>query len=70
MLDAVKPDGVMTFDSNYEHLKVVEAVAPRKIPVMVEKPLAITLVDAERISALSRQYGVPVLTNYETSCPR
>ena len=67
MLDAVKPDGVMAFGSTYDHLKVVEAAAPRKIPVMVEKPLATTLADAERISALSRQHGVPVLTNYETS---
>ena len=67
MLDAVMPDGVMAFGSTYEHLKVVEAAVPRKIPEMVEKPLATTLVDAERISALSRQYGVPLLTNYETS---
>ena len=67
MLDAVKPDGVMAFGSTYEHLKVVEAAAPRKIPVMVEKPLATTQDAAERIAALSRQHGVPVLTNYETS---
>ena len=67
MLDAVKPEGVMAFGSTYDHLKVVEAAAPRNIPVMVEKPLATTLADAERITALSRQHGVPVLTNYETS---
>jgi len=67
MLEAVKPEGVMAFGSTYDHLKVVEAAAPRHIPVMVEKPLATTLADAERIVALSRQHGVPVLTNYETS---
>jgi len=67
MLDAVKPQGVMAFGSTYDHLKVVEAAAPRKIPVMVEKPLATTVAHAERIAALSRKHGVPVLTNYETS---
>ena len=67
MLDAVKPEGVMAFGSTYDHLMVAEAALPRGIPLMVEKPLATTVVHAERIAALSRQHGVPVLTNYETS---
>src|SRR5665647_2145237 len=40
MLDAVKPEAVAAFGSIYEHMMVVEACAPRKIHVMVEKPLA------------------------------
>jgi predicted dehydrogenase len=67
MLDAVKPEGVMAFGSTYDHLQVVEEAVPRGIPVMVEKPLATTVAHAERIDALSRKHGVPVLTNYETS---
>ena len=34
---------------------------------MVEKPLATTIKDAERIAALARQFHVQVLTNYETT---
>ncbi|MCU0473497.1 MAG: Gfo/Idh/MocA family oxidoreductase [Bacteroidales bacterium] len=42
MLDKTKPDGVITFTSIFEHLKVVEACAPRGIHVMVEKlPLSL-----------------------------
>ena len=38
MLDAVKPVAVAAFGSIYEHMKVVEAAAPRHIDVIVEKP--------------------------------
>jgi predicted dehydrogenase len=34
---------------------------------MVEKPLATTVKDADRIAALAQQYHIHVLTNYETT---
>jgi predicted dehydrogenase len=34
---------------------------------MVEKPLATTVKDADRIAALAKQYHIHVLTNYETT---
>jgi predicted dehydrogenase len=34
---------------------------------MVEKPLATTVKDAERIASLAKQYHIHVLTNYETT---
>jgi predicted dehydrogenase len=67
MLDKEKPEGVITFTSIYDHLKVVEACAPRGIHVMVEKPLAVSTVHAEIMKELSKQHGIMVLTNYETS---
>jgi predicted dehydrogenase len=67
MLDKVKPDGVLGFGNTMEHLGVVEASAPRHIPVMVEKPLATTAAVAERMMALSKKYNTLVLTNFETS---
>lgn len=39
MLEKSKPEAVTAFNSIYEHLDVVKACAPRKIHVMVEKPL-------------------------------
>lgn len=66
-LNATKPSVVLAFNAIDEHLKVVEACLPMRIPVMVEKPLATTLEDALKIEALSRQYNTPVLTNYETT---
>ena len=67
MLDALKPQAVVAFGSIAEHLSVVEAAAPRGIHVMVEKPLAFSVDDANKIEALARRYGIHVLTNYETT---
>jgi predicted dehydrogenase len=67
MLQHVKPDAVLAYNAIADHLSVVEACAPKGIPVMVEKPLATTVAQAERIAALAKQYNIQVLTNYETT---
>ena len=67
MLDKTKPDGVVTFTSIFDHLKVVEACAPRGIDVMVEKPLAVSNKHAEAMLQLVSKYKIQLLTNYETS---
>ena len=67
MLDAVKPEAVVAFGSIYAHLAVVEACAPRGIDVMVEKPLAVNMKHARRMSELAEKYGIHLLTDYETS---
>lgn len=67
MLDELKPEGVSSFGTTLQHLSVVEACAPRGIHVMVEKPLATTVADAEKMVALARKHKIMVLTNFETS---
>ena len=67
MLDAARPQAVVAFGSIAEHLSVVEAAAPRGIHVMVEKPLAFAMEDAETMDALAKRHGTHVLTNYETT---
>ena len=67
MLDATRPEAVVAYGSIYDHLRVVEACAPRHIHVMVEKPLAVSVKHARRIETLARKYGILVITNYETS---
>jgi predicted dehydrogenase len=67
MLDQVKPEAVLAFGSIFEHLEVVEACAPRHIHVMVEKPLAVSSAHAQKINALASQFGICVLTDFETS---
>lgn len=66
-LDAAKPEAVLGFGSIAEHRALVEAAAPRGIHVMVEKPLAFRVEDAEAIAALAARHHVHVLTNYETT---
>jgi predicted dehydrogenase len=67
MLDELNPEAVTAFGSIYEHLKVVEACAPRHIDVMVEKPLATSLDHAKRMEELAAKYHILLLTDYETS---
>jgi predicted dehydrogenase len=67
MLDKTKPEAVTAFNSIYEHLDVVKACASRKIHVMVEKPLAVSLDHAKQMQALAIKNGIHLLTNYETT---
>ena len=67
LIDHTHPDAVLAYNAISEHLGVVETCAPRRISVMVEKPLATTVHDADRIAALAGQYHIRVLTNYETT---
>ena len=67
MLGKVKPEGVLGFGTTLQHLGVVEACAPKGIHVMVEKPMATTVADAEKMVALARKHGILLLTNFETS---
>lgn len=67
MLDKVKPEAVTAFGSVYDHLEVVKACAPKKIHVMVEKPLAVSLDHARQMEALAKKHNIHLLTNYETT---
>ncbi len=67
MLDHIKPDAVLAYNPIADHLAVVEACAPKGVSVMVEKPLAISVKQAERMAALANQYHIHILTNYETT---
>lgn len=67
MLEHTHPDAVLAYNAIADHLSVVEACAPKGISVMVEKPLATTVQQANRMSALVRQYHIQLLTNYETT---
>lgn len=67
MLDAAKPEAASVMTSIKDHRMAVEACAPRGIPTLLEKPLAYSSEDGQRIAELSKKHGVLVLTNYETS---
>jgi predicted dehydrogenase len=67
LLKKRKPDVVLAYNAINDHLAVVEAAAPLGISVMVEKPLATTVKQAERMAFLARQHKIHLLTNYETT---
>ena len=67
MIEKAEPEAVTAFNTIYGHLEVVEYCAPRGIDVMVEKPLAVSIEHALKMEALATEYGIELLTNYETS---
>lgn len=67
MLERTRPDAVAAFTSTLDHPQVVEAAATRHIAVMMEKPLAVSVADGERIRRAARSGNIPVIVNYETT---
>jgi predicted dehydrogenase len=67
MLDRTKPDALMVFTNTYDHPKAVKAAAGRKLTVMMEKPLAVSVEAAREIEKLAKESGIAVLVNYETT---
>jgi predicted dehydrogenase len=67
MIEQAKPTAVCDFRSTFEHLETVEKCAPRKIHVMVEKPLAVNMAHAKKMETLAKKHGIQLITNYETT---
>lgn len=67
MLDKAKPEAVTTFTNTYDHLEVIKECAKRKVHVMVEKPLAVSVDHARQIQELAHANNIYVITNYETT---
>ena len=67
MLQKTHPQAVLAYTNTYNHRKVVEVCARHHIPVMMEKPLAVSAEDAHAIADAARKANIRVLVNYETS---
>jgi predicted dehydrogenase len=66
-LRATKPQAVLVYTSTFDHRRVVELCARYSIPVMMEKPLAVSYEDAQAIARAARAAKIQVFVNYETS---
>jgi len=64
---ATNPQALLVFTSISGHKKAIEAAAKNHLPVMVEKPLTMTLADALSIRETARKANIQVLVNYETT---
>src|ERR1700736_45580 len=67
MLQKTHPQAVLVYTNTYDHRRVVEICARHGIPVMMEKPLAVSAEDAHAIADAAQQGKIQVLVNYETS---
>jgi predicted dehydrogenase len=64
MLAAERLDGVIVATPNVAHAPNALACIEQGLPVLIEKPLAETLANAERIVAAAERAGVPVLVGH------
>jgi predicted dehydrogenase len=67
MLTTVQPQAVLVYTDTRDHRRIVEAAVRHRIPVMMEKPLAVSVEDALAISRAADAAHIPVLVNYETT---
>jgi glucose-fructose oxidoreductase len=67
MLSATHPQAVLVYTSTFDHRRAVEICAKHTVPVMMEKPLAVSNEDARAIERAARAAKIPVLVNYETT---
>jgi predicted dehydrogenase len=67
LIDRTKPEAIASFTSTSDHPAIVDAAARRHIHVMMEKPLAVSNADAQRIRRAAEQGAIQVLVNYETT---
>jgi predicted dehydrogenase len=67
MLEQTHPQAVLVYTNTYDHRHVVEICARHGVPVMMEKPLALSLEDALAIAKAAQTGKIQVLVNYETT---
>jgi predicted dehydrogenase len=67
MLKKTHPQAVLAYTNTYDHRRVVEICARYGVPVMMEKPLAVSVEDARAIQKAALAGKIQVLVNYETT---
>ena len=67
MIEKTHPQAVLVFTNTFDHRRLVEACARHRVPVMMEKPLAVSNEDARAMQAAAQRAKIPVLVNYETT---
>lgn len=64
MLDAVQIDAAVVLLPHDAHLAAMQQLLARKVPVLLEKPLALNLEEADEIVRLAEESAVPVLVGH------
>jgi|YNPNPStandDraft_1061719.scaffolds.fasta_scaffold02538_1 predicted dehydrogenase len=64
MLEKEKLDGVMVGTRCYLHTEMACKVAPYKLPLFLEKPVAITFEQVKRLDAAFRDYPAPTVVSF------
>ena len=63
-LDATSPDLIILCPATAERVEWIERVAPYGLPILLEKPLAASLTDADRLIACAERHGARLAVNW------
>jgi predicted dehydrogenase len=67
MIAATNPQALLVYTDTLDHRRAVEIAARHRLPVMMEKPLAVSYEDALAIKRAAHAAHITVLVNYETT---
>ena len=67
LLEKERPDAVLIFVDNAGKAKLVELAASFGRPIMIEKPMADSLANAERMRVATVNAGLPLMVNWPTA---
>jgi predicted dehydrogenase len=67
MLKSTHPQAVLIYTNTFDHRHAVEICAKNSVPVMMEKPLAVSNEDARAMAKAAHDGKIHVLVNYETT---
>ena len=67
LLSKERIDAVIIYTENSRHAELTELAAERGVHVMVEKPMAANLEQAERMLSASKRQGIKLMVNYPTA---
>ena len=64
MLDEVKPDIAFILCENAQKTEVVDECAKRGVNICIEKPIAVSMEEAEKIRESVKKYGIEAVVNW------
>ncbi|HHW11247.1 MAG TPA: Gfo/Idh/MocA family oxidoreductase [Firmicutes bacterium] len=70
MMDKISPDAVLVYTDNASAADIVEYAAERGIHALVEKPMAATLEQADRMLIAAKKHGITLMVNWPTAWSR
>jgi len=67
MIEKTHPQAIVIYTNTYDHRRAVEIAARYGVHAMMEKPLAVSLEDAQAMAQAARVGKIHVLVNYQTT---
>lgn len=64
LLDQVRPDALSVATADSQHYELTAAAIKRAVPVFLEKPFTVDVVQAEHLVTLQQRYQVPIMVNF------